>query len=236
MIQVFYHVACMNHWREIVSEHFRLLEGQECHVKIGFSGSRNDSHFLYHTATSRGISHEVLFTGVGLHTYEMPTLEALHEYCRNADADEPVAYIHTKGASKPGDWHSMMWRWWMNTYIPANLSIGVNALRNDQTVDWVAPLAGEVGTTQHSCGNFWTSRAGHIARLPKISIIRADQNRNARYGIPQWHKHERFIAEWWIGTVRGKSLTLHPSPIAPHIHKWWASNPDAQQEFTRRGS
>jgi hypothetical protein len=232
MIHAFYHVACMHHWREIMSEHFRVIANAnqnktpEVFLRIGFTGDKHDAGFIYHLGTSLGLRFEILFSGSGNHNFEYPTLERLHMESR-LDGD-PILYFHTKGASRPGDWHSTMWRWYMNTMLLKQLPAAIGMLNSGH--GWAAPiLSGGIGPGEHSPGNFWIATREHLRKLPDLPSFRPKW----KAALPGNWISDRHGAEAWIGYAEG-----NPCVLANNAHRiwepsWWVNNPDMQQLVSR---
>jgi hypothetical protein len=230
MIHVFYHVACMFHWREIVSEQLKILAGHpNLRVRIGFTGSKSDSGFLYHLGTALNLDFEIMFVGSGNHNYEYPTIERLHKECVEGKETDPVLYFHTKGASKPGDWHSMMWRWYMNAKMLDNLTLAQMAIEHGH--GWAAPIISQgIGPGPHTPGNFWMSSREHIRKLPEMQAFRKQWNAS----LPKWNWiGDRHGAEAWIGYAEGNPCVLADNGHRIWESSWWVKNPEIQQMVSR---
>lgn len=232
---IYYHIANMNHWREVVAEQLRLLKGCPYPIRIGFTGPKDEAGYIYHVATAYGLNFQIMFTDSWTGNFEFPTLRKLQDDCLAGTVDQ-VAYFHSKGVSRVGCWHTTLWRWIMNTYVVAGWQ---NAFDSLEGHDWAAPvLSGGLGDSLiHSCGNFWTAQAAHIRALPDIDSLRKNFEAFKRdRHLPGWAT-ERHAAEVWISTVPGHLKQLHEGTDC-NISKsqFWCRRPDLQQYACRHGS
>ena len=80
---IYYHVAALGHWREILSEQLRLIAALPLGEKvyIGFTGAAHEAGYIWRTADTFGIECEIMFQGSGNANYEFPTLDRLHAAC-----------------------------------------------------------------------------------------------------------------------------------------------------------
>ena len=225
---IYYHVSNMGNWREVVAEQLRLLRGCPHPVRIGFSGPKDESGYIYHVATALGLNFEIMFTDSWTGNFEFPTLARLWDACKAGTVDQ-VAYFHTKGVSRVGCWHTTLWRWIMNAHVVAGWRKAFDALEGHA---WAAPvLSGGLGDSLiHSCGNFWTAQASHIAGLPSIPAFRDGWPRYQHVRrIPDWCE-ERHAAEVWIGSNAGHLKQLHADKDCDISNaKFWIRRADMQQ-------
>ena len=224
---IFYHIAVMHHWREIVTEQFRVLARfGVTDLRVGFSGHVNEWWFAHRVAARFGLAPTLLLSGSGNHNFEFPTLERLQGYCA-ANPDARVGYLHTKGASKPGDWTATMWRWFMQAHL-----FQPEAAALLEQADWVAPVA-SAAPLLHPCGNFWFAKASHINRLANLQDFRRAFVLNFGYAIPKWWG-ERHAAEMWLGSVAGEVAQVSPG-CNISSRDFWVTNPAIQEFVTLNG-
>lgn len=124
-----------------------------------------------------------------LQEYEFPTLQMLHDYAVLADPDEPICYIHTKGASHLDNYKTKKWRRRMLNKTIENYKVCLEAL---ESFDAVGPQP----TKKSRCyfrGNFWWAKAGFIAEQKRPSLgLKHDsyppiqETGSSRYGAEHW--------------------------------------------------
>ena len=93
-ITIFYHIAKINNWQLIKNEHEQLLEE--------IPNSNVIENFLEVDEIDQ---------------FEVPTLHKLWEYAKDKPDDHAVAYIHSKGVSKPKDRLTRRWRETLNYWV-----------------------------------------------------------------------------------------------------------------------
>lgn len=238
---IFYHIAAMGHWREVASEQMRLMAagGRSEKVCIGFSGSKQESGFVWHTAKAHGLQAEILFCDSGLENYEFPTLNHLRMACEQGLCDR-VIYLHTKGVSHRNDWRTMMWRWLLNYHLLRNRE---ESLRRLEAHEWCAPIIQQLHPAWdgHSMGNFWAARAEHIRGLPPLEQYRTSFMKECvRLGIKARYPwmHERHAAEMWIGSRPARKAALETAykPSSGDIHKFFCNNPAVRRFLALNGA
>jgi hypothetical protein len=191
--EVFYHIACMGNWRDVLIEQLDLaascgLAGP-FHVSIA-GGSGADAIWAVASAAERGIAFDIVHRGK-LDEYEIPALRAAWEWARaNVGA---VLYWHTKGVSKPGDRNKLLWRRLMGAELIAKWKENLKLLAEFDAVgvDWQ-----DSPQHPHFSGNFWLARSDWIAGL--CDPLWFKQSRAGTMLIN--HPWERMSAEMWLGT------------------------------------
>jgi len=189
-LHVFYHIACMGNWREVVAEQ------AECLVKAGLTravcgvlGSKEDSDLAQAIAQSKGLTTEVAYRREELGKYEIPTLTLVHNWAKTSLEHGAALYIHTKGVSRPESGWKAMWRRLMMYGVAARWQTNLDAL---QTHDVSGILWNEGG--RHFVGNFWVARRDFLEGLPSPEQYSLEPRGNV-FGGP-WR---RMSAECWIG-------------------------------------
>ena len=195
-IVVYYHVAQMGNWREVVEDQLRELRDsglQEAASKIyvGMLGTEEANLPLDPKA-------EMLFHRPDLSEAEIPTLEALHR--ESMQGDFRVLYMHTKGVSylKQNYNREAMtaWRKYLEYFCIGKWRECVGHLDEYDGVgcEYVGPRTRDTMVTSllpsHFRGNFWWSKASYLRTLcpvretitkPKYPF--ADQRRKAEYWL-----------------------------------------------------
>lgn len=147
---------------------------------------------------SRGLDKAAALHPIRSHaTTELPTLSWLHYDVQSMDPTTPVLYMHLKGASwlhgKPETACIEDWRRLMLYYCVERWTEALYHLRSFSAVGC------NVSTVKkpHFSGNFWWSKAGVLAALPKPDT--------------SW---DRMEAEFWIGRVGLDRMgSLHQSNV-----------------------
>jgi hypothetical protein len=200
-VAVFYHVAGLGNWREIVGEHFRLLrEVRLERLTVTHVGSPGDLPYIDRTAAECGLEVTVARHADNLKLFETPAMYAIEEWARASDGC--VLYFHTKGVSAPGCPRKRKWRELMNREVIGRWTDNVRALDDWDVVgvNWrnCPPIA-------HFCGNFWWARADYVRSLAPFDSY----YRRPLYPS-DWDDGLRLGCEFWIGSAprqpRVKSL------------------------------
>lgn len=189
-IRVFVHVACMNHYREIVSE----LE--EAVDRSGLSECAN-----------------VLWNWSNPALFEYPTLRVAHG-CAMADAGSIVGYIHTKGAGTP---HKRLqrdsWRRYLIHHVIHRWRECVERLQSCDVVGTDYRLDRN-GDEPHFCGNFWWARAAYLATLPTPGPTLT--KRHPRMGAEAWVLSNPEARWSEIAALPGFDWENGVAPTLPH--------------------
>ncbi len=185
-LKVFYHIACMNNWKDVVAEQTRVFKDNGLTAWAYVLGSEADAAWVL----SLGGVH-LLGQSPDLQRYETPTLQELYVWCC-ANPGGAVMYVHTKGVSAPQDQVKVHWRRLMTHYVVKQWPTNLAALADFDMVG--------VGWTNsvrlpHYSGNFWMARAEWIASL--------DSPQRYRDAGGPWvagQSWERMSSEMWIGS------------------------------------
>jgi hypothetical protein len=113
----FMHIACMNHWDEVVRRQiWKIREsGLLDATKRVFWGMLGDPETLIFDPIFMSKS-EIAFRDSNLALYEFPTLGLVEEICKREDCI--VWYIHTKGVSySPPKQDAEIWREYMEYFV-----------------------------------------------------------------------------------------------------------------------
>jgi hypothetical protein len=220
-----YHVATLNHWREVVAEQLRTLlrnvEIASLFVTIGADSTKTADSCAAMIATSIQSSGR----GVALRTwarwldeFEHPAMDLIDSIAKHDDA--PILYFHTKGVGhSPPNPFAEKWRWYLNTFI-AQADTWAAMLR-EQDYDACGPL--KLFDPQHGytyfAGNFWMAKAEYIRRLPSYSEFARNP------GSPCFRPFDRHLAEVAINRsacMRALAIdntSLTPATIWPYLRQ-----------------
>lgn len=213
--RAYYHIAAMNHWREVVVEQLDWLARVQFPglISVGFLGWRGDEWFVREAAAARGLRLEIRFSDHNYRLFEKPTLALLEKDVRSGVAAGPVLYFHTKGASKPGHSYEYFWRRLMGKYCLIEWAARCRDLEifDAAGVDWL-----DCSPREHFSGTFWWARADWVAKLSGLDWYwndpwydwrnwpdAKDPVANKRYAAEQWissnnlRRPERAIRSLW---------------------------------------
>jgi hypothetical protein len=214
-LKIFYHIACMSNWQEVVGEQVRLLAHVGLkHVTACVLGNEGQAAWCKTQANKAGIILDIAARTNDLAQYEHPTLCLIHEWATKCTDNAAALYLHTKGVGTPDCKHKKHWRRVMQRHVVADWreNLGRLQMLDAVGVDWVD------GEMPHFSGNFWMARRDWLARLPnpKDWLHRRDPDKHTVGGHP-WR---RMHAEFWIGAAQyprvesfcGRNLTLWQGP------------------------
>ncbi len=223
----YYHVAALNHWREVVSEHFEILSRRQFNglIKIGFIGSLNDYMFVDEAAKRWNLRVSLGYRSTNLADFEFPTLRLLEADCREG-FDGTVLYFHTKGLSSPGDRERFYWRRLMNYAVLFHWRQCMSLLNNYDAcgVGWIPWAEGA-----HFSGNFWWANAKWIRCLAPLNTHSAPLYEWRDANDP--HGNRRYACETWISSCALKDQGVRVySHFGTDLRLWepgfWDAQPD----------
>lgn len=192
-LSVFYHIACMGNFKDVVAEQTRLL----AHVGLTqvttcVLGTSDQIDAVRSIAKANNITLTVPFTSPELTLYESPTLLRVRLFSQEHLSDG-ILYLHTKGVSQPDNAHKKQWRRVMQREVVAEWR------RNLRLIE-VADILGmdwrQDPHFPHFAGNFWMARCDWIANLPTL-----DEYRKTRKGWGVEHQGGRMACETWLGSA-----------------------------------
>lgn len=196
--RVFYHIACLNHWREVVAEQLRLAG----HVRLSVIfctvlGSPADVAWCVHEAGSHSVALSVVHRSEALDEYETPTLVKLREWAVS-NPSGAVLYWHTKGVSAVSEhdrkikaqWRRLMQRYLIGRWRKVLVELAVHDIAG---VAWQSSP-----DFPHFAGNFWMARCDWLSNLDDPYHYR--QYRTNAERVLGGHKWIRMHAEMWLGS------------------------------------
>lgn len=205
---LFFHVATIGNYQQIVDRVFSLLE---------VSGLYTDLHRIFvNIAGDKDVRIDLKDKKIklfpkrsSLDNFEFSTLCYLRQYAFMKEAN--LLYIHTKGCSTPSNPCIDEWREYMLYFNIIQYKKALKFLSNNAAVG--VDLVDE--PTKHFSGNFWWSKSSHIRALSSIEdqpLIISDR-----------HK-----CEFWICSRKdSKYASMHDSGInvySRHLIRYPKSN------------
>jgi hypothetical protein len=192
---VFYHIACMINWQEVVTEQLRLLsfvgltEANACVL-----GSQQDADWCISEAARLGVVLRVPFVAPDISLCEGPTLQMVHDWARD-NPDGAALYFHTKAVSRHNDGVKTRWRHVMAKHVIGDWGRCLDDLA-------VADMCGVAWHTQpgmpYFAGNFWMARCDWIRHLQPIEEYRTRHGWGFQFCSQGWRA--RMYAETWVGS------------------------------------
>jgi len=206
---IFFHIATIGNYKEIVNEIIGHLED---------SGLLKKAYKIYFSVVGSGevdlplnnncsISYDL-----DLNFGEFITLTKLKNLADFIESNLKILYIHTKGAtSDPSNQPIKDWREYMLYFNVDKYKDMLNYLDSHDAcgVDFVED------PVKHFSGNFWWANSSYIKSLPKIKEISSIFSK-----VILTLRHN---AEFWIGMGNGKIKSVHDSNIdvyERHLHEY----------------
>jgi hypothetical protein len=237
MLHAFYHVWEQNHWREVLLEHFRILQRQRFQgpLTIGFIGEAHSDGFIRNMLEAHQLDGTVHCFGPDAAQFEFPTLRLLQASARQAPQNQYL-YFHTKGVSHPNNWMTCNWRWYLNAFVLGQLATLVPEL---QTHDLAGPeWRDNCDIGEHFPGNFWLARGDYLASLPDFDQHVANAHEWLRR--PEVKQHSflglRHAAETWLGQGSPKVYDCAHETCEIWDHWYWVRNPELQKFVALNGT
>jgi hypothetical protein len=227
-MKVVYHVAGIGHYKEVVAEQLALLqrsgitEVEVSHVGPGVGWVKQQGeHF--------NLSVRIVASSNNVKLCEAPAIEHVWQLAKTST--EPIAYMHTKGVSRPDIEAKQIFRRVMGEHVigkwrenvaklcpldtinpELNVTNGINSL----------PIFDAVGCNwfpsrrPHFSGNFWIAKPEYLRTLP-----------DAR----KYCHGNRFKAETWIGANKD----IRPLSLLCRGVKWWEDSFPWAEWLSERG-
>lgn len=182
---VFYHIAAMNNWQDVVMEQKKICDNLNLNPICGLLGSNSDRVWV------ESIGLNIQYHSQNLHEYESPTLKILYDWTKKHQ-NGCVMYFHTKGVSAPHNVNKKYWRWLMTEQVITKYHDNLKRLHIADAlgVTWLN------GRFPHFSGNFW------MARCDWISILEDPIEHQKKIGMPNiaGNPWKRMSAEFWLGS------------------------------------
>ena len=181
-IDIVYHIATLNNWRDVAQEQLKTLESsglwEACDsltvTVVGKQISEVKRLFERYKASEKLT---IVHASKDLHQYEFPGIEMVQKIAREKPASK-ILYIHTKGLlhhKQHTENNVRLWRKYMEYFTIERWTDCIEALVNADIcgVDYSKSPSG-----YYFSGNFWWARASYIATC-KLS-------RDSRYSCEQF--------------------------------------------------
>jgi hypothetical protein len=187
-LQLFYHVAQMGNWREVVTEQIKLFAWVGLRPMTGVLGAESID----------GIDlGDILFHRDELADCEAATMQEMWKWCCEHQ-DDAVLYCHTKGVSEPSR-RRTLWRQLMNKVVVERWRENIALLAEFDAVGFCY----RTSATPHFAGNFFLARADWIASLPSIYAYREFGSHTPEPKKQPWRKA---VGERWYFSRPGARI------------------------------
>jgi SAM-dependent methyltransferase len=190
-VEIFYHIAAIGNWREVVSEHFALLGKVGLHsAHMSFLGEMEGLDHVMRCSADANVNVTIAWLDHRLTLYETPALKTIEDWVRINEGS--ILYFHTKGVSAPNDPYKRRWRDLMNQHVICNW---LENVRHLDEFDLVGVNWRHCPPISHFCGNFWWARSDWIRSLAPFDLY----YENPRYPS-NWDSGRRLGCEFWISS------------------------------------
>lgn len=116
---------------------------------------------------------------------EMDTIKMLWDFCQ-AEENANVLYLHSKGASRPGNVNVKSWVDYMEYFLIEKWNQCITALEQYDTCG--VNLQDYPG--KHYSGNFWWATSNFIKKLKRFDVLNC--------GVPYYAHDPRAYCEFWL--------------------------------------
>jgi hypothetical protein len=193
-VKVFYHLACMGNWQEVLQEQLLQLKGKGFQqISMVILGSAENVEHVKNICKELQLDIQIVFQAPALDYFEKPALLAIENYAKENEGY--VLYLHSKGVSNPADGTKAKWRKLMMQELVKNWEYCVSQL---QHYDVVGVNWREMPPTSHFCGNFWYASTNYLRRLANFE----QYYENPRYQIWDRIEYKRLGCEFWISSSK----------------------------------
>ncbi len=180
-MKLFYHVALLNHWDEIVCEQLTTIKDSGFYdncdeIFVGCVGKISEYERLKEVFKENGIEKVHFYHHPDIKQYEFFTLKIMKRVCDNSDKLFYGAYIMSKGCSyntEPNKTSGKVWRDYMMRWVITNWKENYHAMTMkyrgyDLCCVKVVPARESPNKTTHASGNFFSFNSEYIKSLPKV--------------------------------------------------------------------
>jgi hypothetical protein len=188
----FYHIACLNHWKDVFIEQINKIKLMKNVDNIFISIIvNNDDDIIYIKNNIYDIC-KIVSISYNFNDYEFSILKYLHELSKNEEFY--CFYLHTKGVSinkiNMRNYYGSEnleyllecvngWRKYMEYFLVDRSVDAINKLTEYDAVGVALVLNPE----KHFSGNFWWSKSEYIKKLKSFNEVDINKRHNAEFWI-----------------------------------------------------
>ncbi len=191
---VVYHCCAINHYQEVVREHFLLLRQTGLAEALRSAGDQvrishvgPHPHWVLEEAERQDVPARIIRHDLNIQHYETFAMLEIERLAKEENTHRPVMYFHTKGVSNPNDPVKVHWRNTMNWHVVEHWRDRVKDLVSYDAAGFNFWFHG----ANHFSGTFWMARADWLRRLPSF------------VGFHHAHGLSRYSCELYIGSAPG---------------------------------
>lgn len=186
MLYIYFHITCVNNWKEIVGEMLDLIHSSGLYslldeIRICIQGDYSEMKDVFKDKI------KVWFESPVVRFSEKNTLELIHR--DSMLEDFTFLYIHSKGVNHNGK--NPCVTSWTRYMLHFNVALHVKCLKALETYDAVGVNLQD-SPQLHYSGNFWWSTAKHIRKIGVIT--------DTSYNGPEFYittgKDCRYLSLW----------------------------------------
>lgn len=190
---IFYHIACMGNWMEVVDSQLSLLVETGLNgITISILGSDQDRVHVAELATQKGLEVKFGFHHENLALYEIPAMRLIEDWASTHPGDY-LMYFHTKGVSSPQSKSKERWRELMEKYVILDWRNNCEKLRRG--FDAAGVCWKDMFPISHFSGNFYIARSDFINQLTPFDYYYS----HPKHGL-EWEHYHRLGPEFWLGS------------------------------------
>ena len=181
-IYIYFHICCINNWKEIVTNlFFKIRNSGLCHlikeIKCVILGD------YYNSITEPKMN--IIFQSTIVELAEKVTINLLYDDCINSTEEFNILYIHSKGINHfNGKFQKNVYDWveylcYFNIY---NFQLCLNELNTCDAIGVNLHKAMNIDVPLHYSGNFWWSKSSHVR---KLTLINENHWNSQNFGLLQ---------------------------------------------------
>ncbi len=187
-LTLFYHVAAMGNWKEVVEEQMQLIQEvglNDKHMNVTYVGDTAELVFLGRIFERYSIDAHLCRFDPNIMHYETFAMIEIEAWAKQACG--AALYFHTKGVSAPHFTPKARWRRFMQDHLIRDWQKNLSLL---ETHDVVGVNWRDMPPSSHFCGNFWMARADYLGELE--NFVQYHNNRGLK----------RTNCEFWISSAK----------------------------------
>lgn len=207
MIDVFYHMFCLNDYLERFKKTFNKIKDSGLynnlnHLYINVVSS-NDNDFEYVKSLLQDQKIKLVRIANNVQG-EIDTLKFMHNTCMKNELNKHVLYLHSKGVSRTGNANVQAWIDYMEYFVITKWKDCLDRLEDHDTCG--VNLQFVPGA--HYSGNFWWANTDYLKKLKPLEISMRE------WKVPHCGSVDRAYCEFWLlDNNFCKPATLHNSGV-----------------------
>lgn len=211
-VKVFYHLACLGNWQEVLKEQMLQLKLNGFQqINMTVLGTGEELITVNEICNELEVRVQIICHSPEVTQFEKPTLLAIEDYAKENKGY--VLYLHSKGVSSPCDDTKEKWRRLMMKELVDNWDYCVSHL---PVYDIIGVNWRDMPPISHFSGNFWYASTRYLRSL-------LDFNEYYEKHLYQPSDHKRLCCEFWIssGSEMPRLLSIFCRNIDFCDHNFW---------------